>query len=192
MSKNTKTILIVSLITLLVIGLAILIFYLVYQSNSNNTNNDDLNNNTNENNNSNSSINVYDPENLTSTNYEDKTVTIYLFKGRGCPHCEHATEFLETIISEYPYLEVKTYEVWYNDENYELMQEVLSELNLEISKSVPLIVIGDNYYLRGYSSSRDEEIKTAIENAFRDNNYNDFIEDILYNNDINVNEETID
>ena len=213
MDKEKKIILIGIASTLLVVLIAFLIIYLIYQNKDNNSNvsNTDTNVNSNvEENNSNTENNI-DTENNTddeqnheseletnektdvdSTIEEDtKTVTLYLFRGRGCHFCENAIEFLESIADDYNYLDIKTYEIWYNDENNKLMEEVSNELGIEVSDSVPFIVIGTEFARRGFSENMEDSIRRAIESAHESENYEDVINNVLEANNLNVEEETI-
>lgn len=198
MKKETKIIIIGIVSTLIALILAITIFYFIVNNNNDKENNTEANlsnevsNENNDNINQDTSKDQENPNSSTSTPNEEKTVTVYLFRGSGCPHCEHAIEYFKTILSSYPYLEVKAYEVWYNSENKELMNAVSEELELGTVTSVPLIIIGKDYQLRGYSSNYDETIKEEIEKAYQDENYEDIVEKVLENNsDINILEETI-
>ncbi len=49
-------------------------------------------------------------------------VTLYLFWGKGCPHCDKEKVFLERLRKTYPELKIKDYEVWHNKENARLSQ----------------------------------------------------------------------
>ena len=129
--------------------------------------------------------------NTSNPSNHEKIVTIYLFRGEGCPHCEHAMEFFKTLNQDYPYLRVIAYEVWYNEENRKLMEAVSNELGLEISTSVPLIIIGSDYNLRGYGEARNEDILQEITSAYQNENYEDIIEPILESNSWNVTPEEI-
>ena len=214
MTNEKKTILIGTLITIFLLALAILIFYLIYNSNKDNNtvNNNTINenNNASENNQEESTTAEKDPiennenanDDQTSSNEtedqtnkenneEEKTVTIYLFRGEGCPHCEHAMEFFKTLNTEYPYLKVISYEVWENVENRKLMEEVSTELGIEVSISVPLIIIGNDYNLRGYGETKNEEIRNQIEESYQNNNYEDIVEKVLENSSYNVTSEEI-
>ena len=55
---------------------------------------------------------------------DDNDIRLYLFHGDGCPHCAEELKFLDTIQDNYPNLEIVKYEVWYNDENAELLKKV--------------------------------------------------------------------
>lgn len=215
MTNEKKTILIGTLITIFLLALAILIFYLIYNtSKDNNTVNNNTineNNNASENNleesgtaeekdpienneNANddqTSPNETEDQTNKENNEEEKTVTIYLFRGEGCPHCEHAMEFFKTLNTEYPYLKVISYEVWENVENRKLMEEVSTKLGIEVSITVPLIIIGNDYNLRGYGETKNEEIRNQIEESYQNNNYEDIVEKVLENSSYNVTSEEI-
>jgi thiol-disulfide isomerase/thioredoxin len=84
------------------------------------------------------------------------TVSIYLFYGEGCPHCEAERPFLEDMKKIYN-LDVKEYEVWYNLENKALFAQMARAYNVA-PDGVPMTFIGENYFV-GFSDS----IKTQIE-----------------------------
>ena len=61
------------------------------------------------------------------TETKKEPVKIYMFRGETCKYCEAALEWFDSIKEEYgDYFELITYEVWYNQENNDLMQEVSS------------------------------------------------------------------
>lgn len=202
MKKETKTIIIGTVITLLVLALAILIFYFIAKDtpetlgnseNNNNTveNNTEESNNTDNNGTPNDSASNNNSSTSTSDNNSENTVTVYLFRGEGCHFCENAIEFFEGITEDYSYLDVKAYEVWRNTENKKLMDAVANELGIEVSASVPLIIVGDEYAERGFSERRGEMIIEEIENAHNNESYIDVIEKVLNENDFNVTVEEI-
>ncbi len=204
MSKEKKIIIIGIIATILTLIIAGLIFYLIYnntkEENNNNLNenvdtstnvDDNTINNKNDNNTSVSNPSDNEIDTPTSGNNTEKTVTVYLFRGKGCPHCEHAIEFLESIIDDYSYLNVVSYEVWYNEENDKLMEEVANELGVEASSSVPFIVIGNEYARRGFSDGMTDGIIKEIENSYQNENYEDIVKKVLENNNFNIVSETI-
>jgi len=75
---------------------------------------------------------------------EAKTVNVYFFWGKGCPHCADEKPFLEKMKNKYPQIQIVDYEVWGNQENLNLMQEAAKKLNAK-SSGVPLTIIGKNY-----------------------------------------------
>ena len=44
-------------------------------------------------------------------------VYIYLFWGDGCPHCAKAKPYFENLAADYPEIQLRTYEVYYDAEN---------------------------------------------------------------------------
>ena len=66
------------------------------------------------------------PEATETTGTEDsKEVNLYFFRGEGCPHCEEAEQWFQSIEEEYgSYFKVVDYETWYNEDNAALMQKV--------------------------------------------------------------------
>ena len=111
-----------------------------------------------------------------SKNYEDKVseivqnenkskdkITLYLFHGKECPHCEEEREWLKTIKNKYKsYLEIKYYEVWHNEDNAEKMDKVREELKIK-EEGVPLTIIGDKSFV-GYSEAIGSSIENTIKN----------------------------
>lgn len=95
-----------------------------------------------------------------ATNSEvlDNPVTLKFFWGEGCPHCHQEALFLEKIQTEFPQLNIEAYEVFYNAEGQNLMEDTAEELGVQV-QGVPFTVIG-NKYLVGYSS--DETTGAAL------------------------------
>ena len=196
MKKETKIIIGGIIITLLILVLTFFIFYFIYNhksqedkqviSNQDYSTNID-NNSSSENLNNDSNQSEKDPANI-----EEKQITVYLFRGEGCHFCENAIEFLKSIMNNYSYLEIKTYEVWKNQENEELMHLVSQKLNIEIKNSVPLIIIGNNYAKRGFADGMKEGIKKEIETSYQNAEYQDIIKQILKENpNLKVEEELL-
>ena len=104
-------------------------------------------------------------EEVTSSNEDSKKVNIYFFRGEGCPHCEEAEEFFESIQEEYgEYFTVVDYETWYDKDNAELMKKV-AEARDEEANGVPYIIIGNKSW-NGYSSDYDDAIKEKIKEVY--------------------------
>ena len=93
----------------------------------------------------------------------DDKVHLYLFHGQECPHCEEEREWLKDIENEYKdYLTVYYYEVWHNEDNVKLAEEIKKEFGIK-KDGVPLTIIGDKYYV-GYS----KPIGSTIENKIKE------------------------
>lgn len=105
---------------------------------------------------------------------EKEKINVYLFYGNGCGYCEAAKEFFASIEEEYgEYYNLVEYEVWYVEENSELMQNVASYLGDEVG-GVPYIVIGETTF-GGYSSEYDSDIIDAIEEEYENEDYVDVV-----------------
>ncbi len=118
---------------------------------------------------------------------EEVKANVYLFHGDGCPHCEEAIAYFNSISDEYSF-NLIAYEVWYNENNSAIMQQIATKLNVDAS-GVPFIVIGKQAF-SGYAESYNEDIIAAIEAEVKSNNKNDVV--ASYNaeqSDINVSDE---
>ena len=94
-------------------------------------------------------------------NYDATKVSLYLFHGAECPHCEEERNWLKSITEEYKdYLKVYYFEVWHNADNAKLMEQIKKEFDIKNS-GVPLTIIGDKYYL-GFSNPIGSTIENAI------------------------------
>ena len=116
-------------------------------------------------------------------------INFYLFRGEGCPHCAEAEEWLDTLAEDEEfsnYYNLVDYEVWYDEENEELMEKVGKKLNTDVS-GVPFIVIGEHYF-SGFASSMVDEIKEAIVEEYNNENYVDIVREVLDENLSSANE----
>lgn len=106
-------------------------------------------------------------------------ITVYMFRGEGCPHCEEALKFFSKLSEDEEYgnyYELKTYEVWNSEKNADLMQKVAKELKEEVS-GVPYIIIGEKTF-SGYAASYDDQIKNAIKDAYESDSYKDVVKSV--------------
>lgn len=90
----------------------------------------------------------------------NKKVVIYMFWGTGCPHCKHEKPFLEGLKFKYPGLEVKSYEVWFNEENKTLYKRLADAYGSK-GGSVPATFIGEKFWI-GYSQEKSVEIEKQV------------------------------
>lgn len=112
---------------------------------------------------------------------EKEKINVYLFRGEGCPHCEEALEWFDNTLSkdeEYSkYYELVQYEVWYDEDNAKLMENVAKALDTE-ANGVPFIVIGEKHF-SGFSASQSpDQIKEAIKSAYDNKDYVDMVESV--------------
>ena len=94
-----------------------------------------------------------------------KEVKVYLFRGEGCPHCEEAMEWFESIEKEYGNkFEVIGYETWENSDNAALMEDITAARN-DNAEGVPYILIGDDAW-NGFDDSYKEPMLKTIESEY--------------------------
>ncbi len=99
---------------------------------------------------------------ITDTKVDDNKINLYLFKGDGCPHCAQEEKWLKEIKTKYKdYLNIYEFEVWYNKENSNYLNEVRRVLGDTKSNGVPYTVIGDSYFV-GYSEAIGSRIESKI------------------------------
>ncbi|MCK5320689.1 DUF2330 domain-containing protein, partial [Candidatus Parcubacteria bacterium] len=105
---------------------------------------------------------------------------IDFFTGESCPHCEKAKSFLDKMGYAYPDLKINTYEIYSNDDNKKLYQQIVDEKQIG-SAGVPLIIIGDEYVLGfGKEYAPWKEIKSKIDNFLLKSLVKDYEEDQKY------------
>ncbi len=107
-----------------------------------------------------------------------KTVDIYLFYGDGCPHCAAEEKFLESYLKSNEDVVLHKYEVWYNEDNVKLLQDVGDLLGVN-PNGVPYTVIGDDV-VSGFMSNdtTGEQIRSYI-NIYRNKEYTDRVKVFL-------------
>ncbi len=99
---------------------------------------------------------------LAETDQPVSRATLYFFWGEGCPHCAKAKPFLQGLGTRYPRLTVKSYEVFGNEENMKLLENMAKAVGGE-ARGVPTFII-DGTMLAGFSP----EIAEAIEARVKD------------------------
>lgn len=93
-------------------------------------------------------------------------INIYLFRGKGCSFCRAFLSFMNSITDEYgKYFNMVSFEVWYDENNWNLLNQVSYYKDGQISQGVPYIIIGDKVF-GGYADTYNEEIKKAITDLY--------------------------
>lgn len=96
----------------------------------------------------------------------DDKVNVYIFRGSTCSHCLDAVAHFASIAKdEGKYFNVKTYEVWSNSDNNDLMNDAANEIGDSEVSGVPYIVIGKKAW-SGYAASYDDEIMKEIKSEY--------------------------
>ena len=92
---------------------------------------------------------------------EDHTVNMYIFYGRGCPHCSKLLSFIEDMKEKYPSLVVKEYEIYFDDENRRLFEDMANSFGTQI-QGVPTVFIDDKVIV-GFSAALGSSIEQEIQ-----------------------------
>lgn len=126
------------------------------------------------------------------TNYKDsdKKVNVYIFRGNSCSHCFDAISYFASIYKdEGKYFNVKTYEVWQNSDNNDLMKKVSEKLKDDVS-GVPYIVIGDKSW-SGFADSYGKEMMETIKKEYKKDKKTDVVKEFIKEEKSNVAQDII-
>jgi len=98
---------------------------------------------------------------------DGENVYLVSFYGQGCPHCSSLQSFLNKVQGNYPSLKVRSYEIYFNNENRQLFEDLSEAFGTEI-QGVPTTFINGKV-LVGFSNSLgksiEDEIKICLENG---------------------------
>lgn len=107
---------------------------------------------------------------------EDIPITLYLFWGEGCPHCEAEKEFLASLQDKYPTLEFEFFEIYYEPENLALLKEFSAAYDFE-PRGVPVTFIGDDYFV-GFGGDLGDRFEASIKKYLAEGVYPDPMEKV--------------
>ncbi|MFO7811853.1 MAG: hypothetical protein R6V21_02705 [Pelovirga sp.] len=85
---------------------------------------------------------------------------ILYFWGIGCPFCERLKPQLEQLAADFPEVELRDYEVYYDRANQQLFLETTKKYGID-SHSVPLTLIGHRHWI-GYREHFPAEMRDEI------------------------------
>ncbi len=121
-------------------------------------------------------------------NAEAKELTINLFYGKECPHCEAEQQFLKTLEKQYgENIKIKKYEVWHNEKNDQLLKKVRKALG-DNNNGVPYTVIG-TYDFTGFNDDTADKIRDLVKTNIK-TEVSDVIDDIKNDKKITKTEAT--
>jgi thiol-disulfide isomerase/thioredoxin len=97
---------------------------------------------------------------------QEKKVEVNFFYSSTCPHCKNEKEFLESLQEEYPWIELKEYEVMSNKENQKILLEFYKKYNVPEQQwgTVPATFTPDKYFI-GFGPQTAEDLETCIKNC---------------------------
>lgn len=182
MKDTTKTIIIGSLITILILAITIFILYKTDSKKvniENNTNKSEYNNSSNnENNNASSSNNNSFSSNTIKDEEKNDKVILYLFHGATCPACKNAISNIQKDRNTtFKNVEIRTFEVWNNKDNSKLYTKITDKLKVNVN-SIPYFIIG-NYNKVGFNA---ETLLKEYKKALKNKEYKDIVEEVIKEN----------
>jgi glutaredoxin len=100
-------------------------------------------------------------------------VALYFFWGDGCPHCSNAKPWLAEMDKRYPDLEIRSYEVWYIEENQDYYLQMADAHSVpEQGRGVPLFYLGDQFWI-GYSEALGAQMEQKVKECIESNTCGD-------------------
>lgn len=94
-----------------------------------------------------------------------KPLVVYFFWGDGCPHCAIAKPYFEALPARFPGVVLRSYEVYYNQDNQRLFTEIAAKAGIQ-QFAVPTFFIGP-YYLQGYAEELNPSIELVIQQCLQ-------------------------
>jgi len=108
----------------------------------------------------------------TNTNAQDlaassNDIHLHMFYGQGCPHCGSLRLFLNEMEGKYSSLIVHEHEVYQNQQERELFEEMSDNFNTSI-QGVPTVFIDDRVIV-GFSNALGDSIENEIKKCLESN-----------------------
>lgn len=97
------------------------------------------------------------------------SVTLVFFWGVGCPHCEEAKPFLDTLEKEEPRLRVERVEVRRDPEGRRRYLETMKQLGAAAA-GVPTFVVGTAYVVGYAKGETDREVSALVRRSLSQSN----------------------
>ena len=96
---------------------------------------------------------------------DDAATRLYYFWGDGCPVCERQAGFLDRLEERHPELQVERFEVWYDEDNLEVLRGFAERLGFEV-RGVPVTVVGDRHWV-GFNAQFAEQIEAEVAHCLK-------------------------
>tara|TARA_Y100000310_G_scaffold134116_1_gene133135 strand:+ start:2088 stop:3263 length:1176 start_codon:yes stop_codon:yes gene_type:complete len=89
---------------------------------------------------------------------------LYYFYGDDCPNCKNIETYLYTLQQKHPNITIEKFEVYYNQQNNELLNQYFKVFGVEKdSQGIPIIFIGGSYLIG------EQSITTLLEGSIKNN-----------------------
>lgn len=98
--------------------------------------------------------------------YDENKVNVYFFWGNGCPHCALEHKFFDRIKKECgDYFVLNDFEVWYDENNRELLKEFAKKMGREV-EGIPFTIIGEEVFV-GFDPTAEDLMINAILSQYK-------------------------
>jgi len=89
-----------------------------------------------------------------ASNASNESICIYFFYGKGCSHCALVEPLIEELAQKYPQVNVKYFEVYFNDTNKAMLDDFNSRYGIRRA-GIPAAFIGDRAFIGDKAISKD-------------------------------------
>jgi hypothetical protein len=94
---------------------------------------------------------------------DERSTTLILYWGDGCPKCAAEKEFLAEFSEGHPGLEVETYEVYREESNRDRFARHAQELGIE-ANAVPTTVLDERVWI-GFTPAIEDDLRSTLADA---------------------------
>lgn len=112
---------------------------------------------------------------------EKEPANIYIFYGKGCPHCEEFFTWIKSLSkTEKAKFNLVKYETWYNTTNNAALTKVAEHFGDDKSEDgygVPYIIIGKTRF-SGFGDTNKDQVLTALDNYYNQEERTNLIEEL--------------
>lgn len=95
--------------------------------------------------------------------FSQEKIEINFFYSAICPHCADEKEFLETLKTKYPEIEIKEYEIIYNQENQKILKDFFEKYQVPEKERgwVPVTFTPTKYFI-GFNEQVAQDIEDCL------------------------------
>lgn len=98
-------------------------------------------------------------------------VNVYIFWGKGCPHCSALGNYLAAHVKDYEkFAKIYSFEVWEDRENKEFFKSFAEHLKVD-ANGVPFTIFADAEPVPGFGTDKDGERLVASIKAIYDKTF---------------------
>src|SRR3989338_8961363 len=89
---------------------------------------------------------------------------LYYFYGKDCTGCQSSNQYIQDLHTKYPQVEIKSYEVYHNQQNKALFESYANAYNIQPNaQGIPAVITHSSYFIG------QKAIATFLEKYIQDN-----------------------